>query len=220
MSELFRQVFGCCLGRPRSKTETDPLLPVNELNPDELPPSDLAPPRIMRSDEETLAELIRQTESKMVNVQDPHPFLLRPTLPRPSGSHSQSYSRSRSPSPSGSHSLTPDGPLFDCSPSSAHPTSIPQDPILEVKLIKTCKGKAHKLHGRGRGRSRANARDDSPVAQDAGETGQEEAELHLSALTPLNEELLTSLSAEVQESLTEGFQLEYAGPVVQTWDDM
>lgn len=156
----------------------------------QLPPSDVAPTRVIRNDEETLAQLIRETErcsprlhksplhvtliwdgfvrgnSKMVNVQDPHPFLLRPPPLRTSLSHSHSFSRSRSPSPSGSHSMTPDRRHSERSGSSAHPPSAPRDPILEVKIIKTCKAKTSRLCGKGRGRARTNAREGSPLTED------------------------------------------------------
>ncbi|KAG9006763.1 hypothetical protein FRB94_000447 [Tulasnella sp. JGI-2019a] len=217
MASFFQSIFGCCLGRPSgSKDETRPILGDDEIDTERPPLSNHDPLRIIYNDEETLADLIRETESKMVSVQDPHPFMLRPPPPRAGGSQSHSISRSRSPSLDGSHSLTPDGHHSHRSPSSFHQNNAPQDPILQVRIVKTCKGKKSKLHGKGRGRNRTNVRDGSPVLE-AHPEAQGEEDLTVSPLTSLYDDLLTSLSEEVQEALDEGFQLVDSGPVVRSW---
>lgn len=97
----------------------------------------------------------------MVNVQDPHPFLLRPPPHRSSLTPSRSLSRTSSPG--GSHSLTPDGEHHSERSSSLANGFPPREPILDVKLIRTQKRKSRKVSGGGRGRDRTRARDGAPL---------------------------------------------------------
>lgn len=84
--------------------------------------------------------------SKMVNVQDDHPFMLVPPL-RPSPSPSP---------PSGSQPWTPDGDYPEHSPGRVNEDSH-SEPILDVKLIKAPRSKSRKMNGLGRGRDRTRA---------------------------------------------------------------
>jgi len=208
---FFRQVFFCCLGRPSSPDpETDPLL--HQDLSDRSGPI-IEPPSGIPSDEETLAELIRETESKMVNVQDPHPFLLRPPPPRSGLAMSQSHSRTPSPSRSYVH----DNDASDRS-ASLVPGLPPREPVLNVKLIRTYKGKARKINGKGRGRDRTRVRDGSPLIQN-GDTHPSEPIPKAAPLSRSDDELLSSFSKDVQRSLIKGFRLHDSGQVVVTWDD-
>jgi len=208
---LIRQVFGCCLGWPSSPgPETEPLLPPH-CSIDNPVPIQEAPPTV--SDEETLAELIRETESKMVNVQDPHPFLLRPPPLRLGLTSSLSHSRTPSPS----RSYNPDNDASDRS-GSIVPGLPSREPVLSVKLIRTYKGKARNISGKGRGRDRTRVRDGSPLTQN-GDTRPSEPIPKPAPLSRSDDELLSSFSKDVQRSLNDGFRLHDSGQVVVTWDD-
>ncbi|KAG8914976.1 hypothetical protein FRC01_003844, partial [Tulasnella sp. 417] len=131
------------MGRSESpNSETDPLIDDDGDGPIIRPPP---PPVVLQSEDALLAELIREAESKMVNVQDDHPFMLVPPL-RPSPS----------PSPSGSQPWTPDGDYPEQSPGRVNDDNH-SEPILDVKLIKAPRSKSRKINALGRGRDRTRA---------------------------------------------------------------
>ncbi|KAG8931542.1 hypothetical protein FRC03_003948 [Tulasnella sp. 419] len=210
-SSLFQRVFGCCFGRAASpEPETQPLIPDDELDP--YLPHDIAvqPRPPVRDDAAVLEELLREAESKMVRVQDPHPFVLQPpTL----GHHeTPSSSRSRSSSPNRSHE--PES-ASERSHSLSANTLVMRPPVLNMRFISRRDSPFNTAGGKGRGRDRVRARDGSSM-----EPLPDPDLPKVATLSASDQALLSNLSADVRRALKNGFQIQDVGKVVHLWDDV